>query len=366
MNISEMRTMRMTWGRGAIALLSTLAIAGCEAVQADGTGGLDAADFVRVINVETSTVVAQEFIEDIRLTAVVMANQDVLVAAEESGVIRELFVDKGQRVAAGDAIARVDDEVLQAQVEQARAAADFASLTWDRRKRLWEEDQVGSEIAYLESRFAAEQSAAALRGLEARLERTTVRAPFAGILDERLVEVGSMVGPGDPLGRLVDLTPVKVMAGVPERYALDVALGAEATLTFDVLEGEVFTALIRYVGSTVNPANRTFLIEVVLPNPNGRFKPQMIANMAITRREVPDAIVVPQDALVRVEDGFVIFVVADSSEGPVAEVRPVELGPTRRNMVVVESGIEAGERLIVVGQKSVADGDRVNVVGERE
>jgi len=88
--------------------------------------------------------------------------------------------------------------------------------------------------------------------------------------------------------------------------------------------------------------------------------------MSVTRREVADAIVVPQDALVRVEEGYVVFVVSERDGGTVAEVRSVELGPTRRNLVVIEAGIEPGEQLIVVGQKTVSDRDRVNVVGRRD
>ncbi len=349
------------------AVLATLAMAGCGAVQADSMDDAPGGEAsVRVINVETSTVTPRKFVEDIRLTSAVMANQDVLVAAEEEGVIREIFLDKGSRVSAGDAIAKIDDKVLSAEVDQARARAELASQTWERRKRLWEEDHVGSEITYLEAKFGQEQAAASLAGLEARLARTVIRAPFAGIFDERHIEVGSMVSPGQSVGRLVDLNPVRVIAGVPERYAADVEVGAQATLFFDVLGEELFSAPVRYVGSTVDPGNRTFLIEVVLPNPNGVIKPQMVANMSVTRREVADAMVVPQDALVRVEGGYVVFVVSMRNEDTVAEVRPVELGPTRRNLVVVEVGIEPGEQLIVVGQKTVSDGDRVHVVGRRE
>jgi len=295
---------------------------------------------------------------------VAMANQDVMLEAEESGAITELYADRGDVVRRGAAIAKIDDRILQAQVAQARAANDLASQTWERRKRLWEEDQVGSEIAYLEARFAAEQTAAGLDLLEERLARTVVRAPFSGILDERHVDVGTMVGPGKTVGRLVDLTPIKVFAGVPERYASDVTAGAGAQLTFSALGDEVYQAPIRYVGSTINQQSRTFPIEVELPNTDGSIKPQMVANMAVTRQEVAEAIVVPQDALVRVEDGYVVFVVAEQGGNTIAEVRPVVLGPTRRNLVVVEDGVSAGDRLIVVGQKSVASGDRINIVGQ--
>ncbi len=327
--------------RGILSLLAVLAISGCGTAQADGVDRMDSDEFVRIINVEVARIETENFVEEIRLTATAVANQDVMVSAEESGVIREIFVDKGVQVESGAALAKIDDRVLAAQVEQARAVAELAGQTWERRKRLWEEDRIGSEIAYLEARFGAEQSMAALKGLEERLARTTIRAPFSGVWDERHLEIGSMVAPGQSVGRLIDLD-------------------------LDVFAGERFTAPIRYVGSTVNPRNRTFPIEVIVPNPSRRIKPEMVANMAVTRREVEEAIVVPQDVLVRVEDGYVVFVIAERNQGSVAEVRPIILGPARRNLVVIESGIKPGEQLIVVGQKSVADGDRVNIVEGRQ
>jgi RND family efflux transporter MFP subunit len=355
--------MRRMWKWGTTAVAVT-AVAACGNAQAEN-GGEDAAEgYVRVINVEVAPVSPQQFVEEIRLTSVAMANQDVRVAAEESGVIREIYVDRGDRVAEGDPIAKIDDRVLTAQVEQARAVADLASQTWDRRKRLWEEERVGSEIAYLEARYASEQAAASLAQLQERLARTVIRAPFAGVLDERHVDVGAMVNSGTSIGRLIDLTPIKVFAGVPERYAADVRVGDEAILVFAALGAETYQSRIRYVGASVDPQNRTFPIEVVLTNADARIKPQMVADMAVTRRAVDNAIVVPQDALVRVEDGYVAFVAVERDGYDVAEVRRVELGPTRRNLVVLESGIAAGERLIVVGQKAVEDGDRINIVGQ--
>ena len=359
-----LRNTRRSWTSGAL-LTAAVALAACGAPEAD-SAQVDATEFARVINVEVRPLETERFVEEIRLTSVALANQDVQVAAEESGVIRELYVDRGDAVAEGDPIAKIDDRVLSAQVAQARAAAELAEQTWQRRKRLWEEDRVGSEIAYLEARFGAEQSAASLDGLEQRLARTVIRAPFAGVLDDRFVDVGAMVGPGDPVARLVDLTPIKVAAGVPERYARDVRVGEEATVEFPVLDGEPYTARVRYVGATVDPENRTFRIEVEIANPDGLIKPQMAANMAVTRQAVSDAIVVPQDALVRVADGYVVYVLGERDGTTVAEARAVTLGPARRNRVVVELGVTEGEQLIVVGHRSVADGDRVNVVERGE
>ncbi len=346
-----------------LATLSTVVLlAACGSAQADGTD--DAGDdFVRMINVEVEEVATQTFSEEIRLTSVALANQDVMLEAEESGTIRALFVDRGDPVAQGDRIAKIDDRILSAQVDQARAAAELAQQTWERRQRLWEEEQVGSEIAYLEAKFAAEQTSAALAALEERLENTVIRAPFSGVFDERYVDVGTTVGPGETIGRVVDLNPIKVVAGVPERYAPDVEVGTPAELVFAALGGKRYEGRVRYVSSTVDPQNRTFGIELEIANPDRAIKPQMVANLSVVRQQIDEAIVVPQDALVRVEDGYELYVLAERDGQQIAEARSVVVGASRRNLVVIEEGVSAGERLIVVGQRSVANGDRVNVVG---
>ncbi len=361
-DIGETTKMNRMWMRPALMGAIAVIAAGCGGdAQADGP--TDGPAFSRVINVEVRGVEPEVFREEIRLTGVAWADQDVIVSAEESGVIREVFVEKGSRVTEGQALLKIDDAVLRAQVGQARAQADLAQQTWERRERLWREDRVGSELAYLEAKFAAEQTAANLAGLEARLERTTIRAPFSGILDERAVEVGTMVSPGDAVARVLALSTVKVVAGVPERYAADVRAGGRAVVHFDVLPGESYPATIEYVGSSVSPQNRTFPIEIVMANPRSLVKPEMVANVVVERRTLSGVVVVPQDALVRVENGYVVFVAEEDENGLVASARMVELGPTQNNRVVIESGLVGGDRLIVVGQRSVANGDRINVVG---
>lgn len=354
---------RAAWSRAGVVLILAACGGGAEAGDTEEANAAAAeTGFARVVNVEVAPIAPEAFRETIRLTGTVAANRDVTVAAEEAGRIRSVFVDKGERVRTGQAIAKIADDGLAAQVEQARAQATLASETWQRRKRLYEEDQVGSELAYLEARYTSEQAAAALAALEDRLAKTVVRAPFAGVLDDRMVEVGSMVSPGAPVARVIDLDPVEIQAGVPERYALDVQRGAQVDVTFDVMAGQAFTGTISYVGAAVNAQSRTFPVEFTLPNAQDRIKPEMVANVAIVRRQREEAVVIPQGALVRVEDGYVAFVAEGSGDQAVARVRRVERGPAQNNRVVVESGLEAGDRLIVVGQQQVEDGDRIRIV----
>jgi len=226
---------RKAVGTGALALLA-FAVTGCGGdASAEGQNGVaeGGEGFARIINVEVTAVEPERFVEAIRLTGTVEANRDVTVSAEESGVVRQVLAEKGVRVAAGQPLLRIDDEILRSQVAQAEAEASLAEETWQRRKRLWEEDGVGSELAYLEAKYAAEQAAANLATLRQRLERTTVGAPIGGVLEDRSVEVGTMVSPGTPVARIVDLNPIRISAGVPERYAADVQRGSQVVVTFD-------------------------------------------------------------------------------------------------------------------------------------
>ena len=361
----------MTTARAMRGMVTGLAlgivVAGCGGDAEAGDPAQATADgagesFTRIINVEVATVAPETFVERIRLTGTVEANRDVTISAEESGTIVELLVEKGARVDAGDSILRIDDRLLRAQFQEAEARAALAAETWQRRKRLWEEDRVGSELAYLEARYTADQAAAALASLERRLARTVVTAPIEGILDDRMVELGTLVSPGTPVARIVDLNPVKVVGGVPERYAADVRRGAEAVVGFDVLADRDFEGRIGFVGSAVDARNRTFPIELVVPNPGGVVKPEMVASISVVRRSFDDAIVVDQDAIIRTADGYAVFVVEGPEDAPTAHVRTVEVGASQEDRVVIRSGLAAGDRLVVVGQQQVADGDRVRIV----
>ena len=354
----------------AFALPAALLLAGCAGGAAD-EGGAEVAPaqeaFQRVVNVEIQPLAVTDFTQIVQVTGTVRANRDVTVSAEEAGVVREVLAEEGAAVAAGDPLIRIDDSILRSQVAEAEARAALAGETWERRRRLFEEDRVGSELAYLEARYQAEQASAGLAALRERLARTTVTAPIPGILERREVEIGVMVSPGAPVARIVEIDPVRVTGGVPERFAAEVKPGSEAVVRFDVLAGETYGGRVGYVGATVNPRNRTFEAELRLPNPGLAIKPEMVANIEILTGTIPGAIVVPQESLVRAEEGFVAFVVGrDPAAGEVAELREVTIGPAQRDLVVIEEGLRPGDRLIVLGQNLVVGGDRVRVVATRD
>jgi RND family efflux transporter MFP subunit len=347
----------------AVALAASSVAVGCDpSSQASEAEANDA--FVKVVNVEVAPVELRDFTAYIRLTGEVEAMNDVVVSAEESGVVEQVFVEKGEYLRKGSPIAKVRDRVLRAQVEEAAAASELAQERFERQRQLWEEEQIGSEIAFLEARYQAELQKARHQLLQARLDRTTIRSPIAGVFDDRYVDVGEMVAPGTQVARIVAVDQVKIAGGVAERFAAVVSPGDSAVISIDVLGDETVTGTIGFVGSAVDTRNRTFPIEVVIDNPGRIVKPHMIANVLIANARLEDVVVIPQSAVGRTEDGYQVFVAEEASEELLARAQTVRLGPSYENLVVVEEGLSPGDRLIVRGQQLVEAGDRVRIVNE--
>jgi membrane fusion protein, multidrug efflux system len=345
---------------GAALAASALLLAGCAGSEAAATPA-EGTEAARVITVEVEEVRPAPFTDFVRIVGTVAASRDVVVAAEEGGVVRQLLAERGARVSAGQPIARVDDAVLRAQAEQAAAAAGLAAESWARQQRLWEVERIGTEMAYLEARYGARSAEAGARVLQERLARTVVRAPVAGVVEERFVEVGSMVAPGTPVARVVDASTVKVLGGIPERHAGDVARGAELRVSFPALEGAEQVGRVEFVGATLNESNRTFPVEVRVANPTGALRPGMAANLQVARATAGEALLVPQNAVLRRENGFVVYVAVERGGEKVAELRDVVPGAVQGERVVVEQGLRPGERVITVGQQQVSTGDRLRI-----
>lgn len=351
------------WGAAALLLGSGVGL-GCT--SADG-GEVPAADStaVRIVNVEVEPATPASFIDYIRITGEVEALHDVTVSAEEGGQIERFLLPKGRWVAAGQLIAKLDDAVLAAQVAEARASAELAGEEFERRRRLWEEDRIGSEIAYLQAKSAAQAAAARLATLEARLARMEIRAPVAGVFDEKFAEAGEMVAPGAPVARVVATHRVKITGGVPERFALDVKPGDPALVTLDLLPGREIEGRVSFVGASVDAQNRTVPVEIVLDNPGGVAKPRMVANVRIRRAALEDVLVVPQQILRRTEDGFQLFVATRQNGRLVAQARTVTTGPSQGNRIVIRTGLAEGDSVIVVGDRLVDPGSLVRIVNVR-
>jgi len=353
---------------GAVAFLTITAVAvsvsGCsrgDTPAAEESAPVDQNN-VRIVNVEAIPVSLGEFSGYIRVTGEVEALYDVTISAEESGRVERFLVDKGRRVTAGQPIVKLESDLLSAQVDEARASAMLAREEYQRQRQLWEEDSIGTEMLFLQRRYASEMAAARLASLEARLQRTEIVAPVSGTYEENYLEVGEMATPGGPVVRVVATDRVKIVAGVPERHARTVVVGDDAVVAFDIYPDQEFVGRVNFVGASVDPRSRTFRIEIVLDNPDGMMKPAMVANLLVEREHLFDVISVPQQVVLRSADGYKVFVAEEQGDGYVARARNVALGASSGDNVVIRDGLEIGELLVTVGQQLVDDGSIIRMV----
>lgn len=348
-----------------VTVTASVLAAGCgrtEGAEAQRSGE-DGEGAGRTVNVEVMEVRPAPFTHYIRVVGTVEAQRDVRVSAEEGGVVESIGAARGALVRRGEALIRLDAGVLAAQLEQAASQAALAEEAWVRQQQLWERDSIGTEIAYLQAKYNAQTARAQARVLSERMDRTVVRAPIAGILAERMVEVGAMVSPGTPVARILDADTIKVVGGVPERYAADIERGTEVVVGVNALGGREYSGTIDFVGSAVDAGNRTFEVEVVVPNPGLGIKPGMVVDVRVARRAIEEALAVPRNTVMRREDGYIVYVAKPVNGGWRAEARPVVPGASRGEMVVIREGLEEGDRIVIVGQQRVAEGDALNVVG---
>jgi RND family efflux transporter MFP subunit len=294
----------------------------------------------------------------------VATDENIVIYSEFSGILQDLRVEEGQQVNKGQVLAKIDDGGLSSELAQLETQATLAKTTFERQKRLWEQN-IGSEMQYLEAKTNYESMQNSVKRLQSQLDKTIVRAPFSGIIDEVLTEQGEVVSPGQSqLFRLVSLKNMYVEAAVPENYLNTVGKGTEVIVEISSLDRE-FEGEIRRVGNTINPNNRSFSIQVAVPNDNGMIKPNQIATIRLNDYTAENAIVIPENALLKNSQGESVVFTLQEKEGEenigTAKRKIVETGYSYNNKVEITNGLETGETLIVEGAKNLRDGQEIKI-----
>lgn len=294
----------------------------------------------------------------------VATDENIVIYSEFSGILQDLRVEEGQEVNKGQVLAKIDDGGLSSELAQLETQATLAKTTFERQERLWEQN-IGSEMQYLEAKTNFESMQNSVNRLKSQLGKTIVRAPFSGIVDEVLTEQGEVVSPGQSqLFRLVSLKNMYVEAAVPESYLNNVRKGTEVIVEIGSLNRE-FEGKIRRVGNTINPNNRSFNIQVAVPNENGMLKPNQIATLKLNDYTEENAVIIPENALLKNAQGESVVFVFQDKEGEnnigTAKRQIVETGYSYDNLIEITKGLETGKTLIVEGAKNLRDGQEVKI-----
>jgi len=310
--------------------------------------------------VESLLLEPTSFTDIIEITGSVEALDDATLSSQTDGPVT-MLVDRGTRVRQGEPVATIDAEEATSAVEQAKARYDLAQDRFERQQPLYR-DSVISALEFEQVRSERNQARAALQQAQTRLDNATLEAPFGGTIEERFLEVGEQAAPGARLARLVNTRRVKITAGIPERYANDIQLGTPVQLDFRRYDAGVRTAEVTFVGNTIDPESRTFPIEVTVSNEDRTLKPEMGVKLRVTRAVLDSTIVIPRTAILRDESGTHVYVVDRSDTTAVARNRDIVLGPETGGRVVADSGLAAGDEVIIVGQNNVSPGAPLEVV----
>ncbi|MBP2832606.1 efflux RND transporter periplasmic adaptor subunit [Aquimarina sp. U1-2] len=313
-----------------------------------------------------TTIVAKDtlFNHYLELQGNVETKQNIVLYPEMSGILTKVYVDEGQKVSKGQVLARIDDGGLSQQLSQIEVQAQLAKTTFDRQQRLWKQ-KIGSEIQYLEAKTNYEAQKNAVDQIKRQLAKTTINAPFSGVIDDVITEQGSVVSAGqNQIIRIVNLSNMYIETEVPERYLGSITKGKDVEVYFPVLNKTINTK-VRQVGNYINPNNRSFMVEIGIPSKDGSVKPNLTAKVKINDYTSENAILIPQSIISENAEGDqYIYVTSGVDAKNIAEAKKVIIttGKTQGDLIEITNGITNGDAIISEGARSVKDGQKVKIL----
>lgn len=307
------------------------------------------------VNITVQQIKPMQMIDGIQVAGTVKAFEDVMMSPEEGGIVKEWKKKKGDRVRKGDLIVLLKDEVIKASYEAADAQYKMAQLNVEKQQSVYEQQGI-SELQYKNMLYGRDAAKANADLMKARWERTQLRSPINGVVDNTVPNAGEMAPPGVPIARVVNLETIKIQAEIPEMYSGAINVGTSVSVTFDAVPGETLNGKVTFVGSTVNAANRTMAVEILLPNPRGKLKPEMVAKVNLIRQKKNNAILVSENLVQLVDrDRYIVYVENNGA----AEERRVLLGGRQGNLVEITGGLKIGEYLVTSGYQKLVNGSPV-------
>ncbi|MGV6829025.1 MAG: efflux RND transporter periplasmic adaptor subunit [Flavobacteriales bacterium] len=312
-----------------------------------------------------TTIKVQEdnFKHYIELQGSVQTKQNIIIYPESAGTLLQVFVKEGQYVKKGQLLAKVDDGGLSQQLAQLEVQTNFAKTTFERQERLWQQN-IGSEIQYLQAKTNYESNQKAVKQLQSLLSKSNIKAPFSGTIDDVITEQGTVVAPGQtPIFRIVNLSNMYIETDVPENYISKINKNTEALIYFPVLAKQI-NSKIRQVSNYINPTNRTFKIEIEVPNKNKDIKPNLTAKLKLNDYNNSKAIRVPQSIISENAQGeqYLYIIEKNKNNKIIAKKILVKTGKTQGDEIEVLEGLHQGDQVIKEGARTVRDGQEVKII----
>ena len=291
-------------------------------------------------------------------TAALEAEEEAEVVAKVGGEILEIFAEEGDRVKAGQLLARLDDERLRLELEQ--AAANLRKLEEDfARNRNLHQQGLVSTGTFDTIKYDLEALGATHDMAKLELSYTEIRSPISGVVSQRYIKVGNTLEPNAPTFSVTDLEPLLAYLHVPEREFSKLRPAQPAAIDVDALPGERFSGQILRISPVMDPDTGTFKTTVEVRDESLSLKPGMFARVSIVYDRHDNALLVPRVAIVDDQAQSTVFVIEDG----VAHRRVVRTGLTRDDQIEITAGLTGEENVVIVGQAGLSEGTRVEVIG---
>ena len=288
----------------------------------------------------------------------VQSDKTASLFTENPGIITQILVEEGQQVKKGQLLVRVDDEVYSSNLQELQTSLDLATTLYDKQKRLWDQN-VGSEVQYLEAKNRKESLENSIATLREQKSKSSVVAPFDGVVDKIFPKVGEMASMQMPVARIVNLDDLYITADVSERYVSTLKVGDEVTLK---INGDTLTSKITRVGAYINATNRSFEIRVALDKEVDQIRPNSLVSMKINDLTNKGAIVLPSSIIMQDGKGkdYVYIIGKDDRDLQIALKKTIKTGASYEGETVVLEGINPGDKVIDKGARTVRNSDRVD------
>ena len=315
---------------------------------------LDATSSVEYKQVVLADVEPKKFEHFIEVTGRVEADQELNVSPEGSGQIIEIKVKEGQYVSKGTVLGMLNSDPIDKTIDQLKINLQLAKTTFERQENLWNQN-IGSEMQYLQAKSNKEALEMQLENLMAQKDMSVITAPVDGTIDEIYQKEGQIASPQVPFARLVNIQKIKVYADVAETYLTKIKKGDNASVEFPAIDKNR-TTKIEMIGNYINPDNRTFRIRLNLQNKDNLIKPNMDAVVKLRDYVAEDAVVIPSILIKEDFKGKYTFIAAKKGNELTAQKVYVKTGVTDNNMTEVTEGLTEGMKVISEGFGQVVDG----------
>ncbi len=316
----------------------------------------------KVMNVEISQVDKGIFRHFIQVQGTVESDNNVLVAPQSSGIVKKIHVQAGHKVIRGQLLVGLDGAILESSIAEVENGLKLANTIFERQQRLWNKN-IGSEIEFLQAKNNKEGLEKKLATLEEQYKMTKIFAPLSGTVDEVFIKEGEMAVAGMGAVRIVQLSNLKIEVDLSEIYISRIKKNDLVHVDIPVT-GREFDLRVSAVSQVIDPNDRTFQIEIKIPQSETGIKPNMLSVLTINDYTNQEALTVPLNIVQETGEEQFIFVAEPLDGDWMARRRSVKTGYSYDDRTEVLSGLQEGEHVVTFGYQNLADGQKLAVVSD--